>query len=330
MAAETPRETTQDWVSHEVIPGETLLQVAARYGVTKEELLKWNRPLRSRSYLRAREVLKLRPRIAAPVREQAAYQVQRGDSISKISRELGVSQKDLKFWNRKVLTKPLRPGMVLHYYRDRPGESPVGPATARPTFQVRPGGYAVGHPNRGRLRNGVQLPESEHYRIAKAEHAFGTSHTILQLQTAIMDFRARSSYEGELVVGAISREGGGRLRPHKSHQNGRDADVRLPKLVGVPRNKEPSLEEIDWPAAWRLVEAFLATGEVEYIFLEYGRQRRLVQAARASGADAKWLEEVVQFPRSSRANVGVVRHEKGHTSHIHVRFKCGPEHGACE
>jgi murein endopeptidase len=230
--------------------------------------------------------------------------------------------------------------MVLHYYRDLPVQSPVGPAAARPTFQVlpgqvrpgqvRPGGHAVGHPNRGRLRNGVPLPESEHYRIAKAEHAFGTSHTILQLQTAITDFRARSAYEGELVVGAISREGGGRLRPHKSHQNGRDADVRLPKLAGVPKNKEPGPDEIDWPAAWRLVEAFLATGEVEYIFLEYGRQRRLVQAAHAAGADAKWLDEVVQFPRSSRANVGVVRHEKGHTSHIHVRFKCGPEHGACE
>ncbi len=39
---------------------------------------------------------------------------------------------------------------------------------------------------------------------------------------------------------------------------------------------------------------------------------------------------MLQYPEKGGHNNGVVRHQKGHTAHIHVRFACAPNETRCE
>src|SRR5690606_23507242 len=177
----------------------------------------------------------------------------------------------------------------------------------------------------------LQLPDNEQlYTRLRPEEAYASSHTIATLQLAIARWRRDSGYTGKLIVAAISKQGGGRLSPHKSHQSGRDADVRMPVVKGVKGSLAENPSQVDWKATWALVHALLDTGQIQYIFLSYDRQRHLYKAAKRAGATDEELEAWIQYPRPNHSNNGVVRHAKGHNAHIHVRFHCAENESRCE
>jgi transposase-like protein len=190
-------------------------------------------------------------------------------------------------------------------------------------------GRSVGTPTRGRLLGGVQLPEQPAlYTIRNPENSYGTSLAVATLQTALADFRQDSGYDRELVVCDMSRERGGRFRPHRSHTSGRDVDIRLPLRQGLPDGTIPVLaSQVDWDAAWRLVKSLIDTGQVRYVFLARPRQKPLYDAARRAGESQASLETLIQYPRRKLA--AVVRHSAGHVKHIHVRFRCAPDETQC-
>ena len=203
-----------------------------------------------------------------------------------------------------------------------------------------------GSPHRGRLRHGVRMPlNPELYLVRRPEYAYGSSNTVQYLQLAIAKFRKRSAYRGPIVISDISRQRGGRNRPHRSHQSGRDVDVWLPLQSdqwgitcrgGVPSGATQvdfehfaakRMREIDWQASWELMKALLRTGQVEKIFLSRSRQRQLYRAAQADGFDSHALEELIQYPGRSRE--AIIRHVPGHDKHAHVRFRCSPFEPRC-
>jgi len=332
-ADDEKRETERKWVKHTVVPGERLKDIAARYGVTVAELKRWNKKLIPKSgWIFANRELSVYARQFPPPREKILYFVKKGDTWAKIADAHNVREKQLRRWNRKV-PRRFKAGQKLVIYTN-PVELPEprqpGEPEPLPVFRVKRGGLAVGKPNRGRLVGGVELPDSDLYTKRKPDESWGTSHAILQIQRAIAAFRRDTGYEGRLEIGAISRKNGGRFRPHASHQTGRDVDIRLPVLPGVPKGKNPKMDEIDWKASWGLVKAFIDTGEVEYIFLEYNRQRRLYEAARAAGAGDEELRTILQYPRGRHTNNGIVRHSEGHVVHMHVRIRCASGNSRCE
>jgi murein endopeptidase len=243
-----------------------------------------------------------------------------------------VREDDLRAWNKKV-PRAFKAGQKLVVWTNpRPtvtsSISTTGPRPL-PVFDVPRGGYSMGLPNRGRLVDGVQLPDTDDYDVRRPEEAWGSSHTILNIQTALASFRRDSGYDGKIIVGAISKKSGGRFRPHRSHQSGRDVDIRLPKKKGADlRSDDP--DDIDWVASWKMIKAFIDTGQSEYIFLDYSRQRRLLNAAKAAGASAEELEKSIQYPRGRHANLGIVRHNEGHLIHIHVRIACPKDQSRCQ
>ena len=330
----TPSERT--WVTHTILYGETYDDLTMRYGVSKKEILRWNKKrLGEKKWLIAGRKLRIYARRTPPPREKITYVVQKGDTFNKLANKFGVRPEQIRHWNRrsKGKGKKLYVGSTLTLWADPdPAVSTVStPQDGEiPEFRVRAGGCAKGAPNRGRLVGGVQLPTSDDYTLRNPERSYGTSHAVLQIQRALADFRLRSGYRGEILIADMSRKAGGRLRPHRSHQTGRDADIRLPKLEGIPRGKTPTMDEIDWRATWHMIAAFVDTGEVEYIFLDYRRQRRLYKAAQAMGVPSARLREVMQYPDGSHAKHGVVRHAKGHTIHIHVRIKCATDDPTCK
>lgn len=316
-------------VQHVVVPREGIHEIAVRYGVSTKQIKRWNRLKRSR--LKTGQKLEIRAHRVPPPKEKIVHLVAEGETWGSVAASYRVSTKDLHGWNWQ--TKELGPGTQLTLWYD-PGRpwtvmrklGPVAPAS----FDIRKDGQSVGRPDRGRIKKAVELPERpELYTKRQAGGLWGSSHTIEQLMTAIAVFRHDTGFEGELVIGALSRRGGGRFPPHRSHQSGRDVDIRLPLLPGAVSTHDPHPDEIDWYAAWGFVQALHDLGTVKVIFLDIKLQRRLYEAARVLGVSHDTLREMVQWtPKSGREPI--VRHSRGHTGHFHIRFVCGPDEPRCK
>lgn len=338
------------WIKHEIVPGERLDEIADRYRVRKASLIRWNKldPKRPRIY--AGRQLAVYTKYIPPPQRKISYTVKYGDTWQKIADAHRVDVDLLRIrWNPKV-PRRFKAGQELVIWLDpasdpsllsdmgaagTPG-SAASPASAGtsvraklPLAKVSKGSVSVGRPNRGRLINSIPLPENKQlYTIRKPDEAYGSTHTIHNLQLAIANFRQATGYSGEVVIGAISKKGGGPLRPHSSHQSGRDVDIRLP-LKGKGGSAD-NVSDVDWVATWGLIQALVATGEIQYIFLTSTRQKYLYNAAKRAGASKDMLARIIQYPRKAKTNNGIVRHERGHTAHIHIRFNCAANETRCE
>lgn len=322
----------RSWIKHKVVPRERLEDIEQRYGVSRKELVRWNKRLKKKQWIYAGQVLRIKARRVPPPREKITYVVQKGDRWVEIAKTYNVREADLRYWNRKV-PRAFRVGQKLVVYTNpmevvaEDAASPEDKGTPD-KLRVRSNALSVGKPNRGRLQNGVQLPESDHYTLRDPERSYGSSHAVAVIHDAIAVFRLETGYRGELKIADLSKKGGGRLRPHSSHQSGRDVDIRLPKRKGVSKD-DNSVSAIDWDLSWALVKAFADSGEIEYIFLETVRQKALRRAAQRAGASDEELRRVIQYPSKRGTNKGLVRHAKGHRMHIHVRVKCADGNARC-
>jgi len=331
--------SSRKWITHRIVPRETLDEIGKRYGVSANEITAWNKKS-IQSGLKAGRTLRINARVVPPPREKITYVVQFGDTWAEIATKYNVELGDLRAWNTKV-PKQFRSGQKITVYTNpRPravtqiaqaNDPNVGQpmVPSLPVFDVPAGGVSIGKPTRGRLVNAVQLPESDLYDVRRPDEAWGSSHTVLQVQTAIASFRQQAGYDGKIIIGAISERNGGRFRPHRSHQSGRDVDIRLPKKRGADL-KSDNPADIDWEMSWKMIDAFIDTGEIEYIFLDYSRQKRLYDAARRLGVPSSELAKAIQYPRSRKTNNGIVRHAEGHLVHVHVRVECPDDQARCE
>jgi murein endopeptidase len=163
------------------------------------------------------------------------------------------------------------------------------------------------------------LPPSEHYTIRFPEMAYGTTITIRGIRRALAGFRRDTGFSREITIGAISLAKGRKLPPHKSHQSGRDVDVRLPAMPHALETGPMRSDQVDWYATWALLEAFVRTGDVQVMFLEKRTHKHVRRAAMRLGASDEYIEQVFSF----------VTHQSGHGSHIHVRFRCSEQASSC-
>lgn len=174
------------------------------------------------------------------------------------------------------------------------------------------------------LAQGVKLPPGPGYVVKNEKHAWGTPRTIRLLQEAIRAYTRGGRGGPKVHVGDISRHGGGVFPPHLSHRHGRDIDIGY-VLRGadaeVTRFVTASRENIDVARSWALIEATLASGQVHYVFMDYGLQRILYEHAVSAGLSPQRLSEVFQYPRGEGAPFGLIRHWRGHRNHFHVRFR---------
>ncbi len=295
--------------------GEILSDLAEQYGTAEEDLLRDNPGKLERGRVLTLEATRL-----PPPRQRLKVRTGEGDDWAAIADRYGVRSRDLRAWNPKASRrKRLRSGTSLVMwlpsgaaYYPLPDDATGFPEVPKPSL-----GESVGRPDRGRLVDGVALPAGP-YVIRFDWQKFGSALTVWNLARVLRAFRDETGFEGELFVGAMSRRSGRRLRPHRSHQSGRDVDVRLPAM---PHAKGFKLEvdEVDWHASWALVDAFVRTGDVQVIFLERKLRRRLKRAGLAFGASDERIARVM----------GSVRHSPGHTAHVHVRFECAASESKC-
>jgi penicillin-insensitive murein endopeptidase len=176
----------------------------------------------------------------------------------------------------------------------------------------------------------VELETSPHlaFKESSRETRFGTAELVGLLHRVAA--RVASQAPGaRLHVGDLSREGGGRFGPHRSHRSGRDADlgfylvdaagspVLTPRFHDIRRDgtsrQDPSIR-LDEARTWQLVEALVTDQEapVQFIFLAHHLEERLLAEGRRQGASEELLARVD----------AVIEGDRRHSNHMHVRIYC--------
>lgn len=325
-------EGTRPWVIHRLAPFETVDQVAHRHDVTPEAMRTWN-GLSPDAKPGVGTRVKLKARRVPPPRQRVEYTVQPGDTWWSIAAAHAIDSRELRAANwtaprrltvGETLTLWIDPAVYHWVQSERPAIDDEDVLT-----NIRRGAVGVGPPWDGRLVNGVQIPAGEGWRRKMLPSSYGTTHAVVNLVAALQAFHATSGYERDLLLGSMSRRHGGPLEGHRSHQTGRDLDVRLPLSTEHPPWFPIKPWRVDYQALWKLVAALADTGEIEIIFLDYELQKTLYKAATKLGVDEDTRRRMIQWPRGRAAHSGLVRHSSGHRQHIHVRFRCGPHETEC-
>ena len=320
-------------LSHTVKKGESLKKIARKYKVTIANLQRWNK-MRKRTMIRAGQKLVVYSKVPRRSYRRITYVVKGGDSPIRIARRLA-KKHGLKYLQVKKLLyrhnprkrKRLKKGMVI------PGEKLVlmvrGPQLVS---------KSTGKPQYGRLFNGEVLTDGPGYWVRTAKRSWGANKTIRLLAKVLPRVKRRWPKAPDLMVGDLSREGGGHFPPHASHQNGLDVDIayyHLKTKKGYPRHfKVATPATLDAKKTWYMIKAFMDTDEVDYIFVDYSLLAPLYREAKASWPLGKnkrkrrrqkrkrddWLRRNFQYPRKRSDTRGTIRHCPAHKNHIHIRF----------
>lgn len=296
---------------HVIEPGEHLGLIAGRYGVLSDDLIALNPTLADNpNHIRAGQKLAVCPEL--PPREvvELVHQVGPGETFNAIAYANNLSPAELLGMQDGPLVDPnkLRVGDKLAI---------VTVGEILPGFEPEP-------PQPGKLVNSRKLPTHNAYTIKRAHHVYGTPRTVKLIGQVIDSYQRRAPGGPKLRIGDISKDGGGPLNGHLSHQEGRDLDIGLVlqgKLADRLHFSGAAADTIDLERTWALVEAFIATGEVRCIFLDYQVQKLLYNYAKQNGVSQRKLDEYFQYPRGGGRNHGIIRHWRGHENHLHVRFR---------
>jgi len=295
---------------HEVVPGEWLAEIASRYGVRQRELARLNKRVRNNpDYLRLGDVIRVCPEIAPRRRSRIQHTVQPGQTFASIAKRYHLNPRQLKSFQRGKLGNPddLRPGQKLVVWKD---------GSIVSAFRTD---KAAG----GSLPSGIQLPPGRHYSIKSARLAWATPRTVRVLQKGIAKYRARQPRAPKIHIGDLSKKGGGRFPPHKSHRTGQDVDlayVLKGAHAGEGRFRRVTRKNIDLKRTWALIRAFLSTDAVRYMFVDYRIQGWLYDYAKKRGVRRSELDELFQYPRGKARAYGIIRDDPGHDDHLHIRF----------
>ena len=168
-----------------------------------------------------------------------------------------------------------------------------------------------------------QLKPGPGFRLKDKRHAWGQRMTLRHLRQTFAAYRKTFPKRPDIVVHDISQRWGGRFRPHLSHRTGADVDIRLALKKHTDKYVRASPRTLNLETTWFLISTLINTGDVAFIFLDHRLQRALYRYARKRGVKKEVLSEVFQYPRRRRLRRGIVRHERGHADHIHVRFSRG-------
>ncbi|HVU00117.1 MAG TPA: penicillin-insensitive murein endopeptidase [Polyangiaceae bacterium] len=183
------------------------------------------------------------------------------------------------------------------------------------------GPLSIGSPARGALRNGVQMPEGPLWHVVEPARSYGAPEAIASIGRAIETVARELPGGPVLYVGQLSAEHGGYLRPHRSHQSGRDVDLGYYYQGGTGWYARANAKNLDRPRTWALVRALASDPNVEAIFIDRSVQLLLREYALSQGVDRTELDEKI-FEGTKRGRPTLVRHEWGHLTHLHVRFRC--------
>ncbi|ATB33836.1 penicillin-insensitive murein endopeptidase [Melittangium boletus] len=176
------------------------------------------------------------------------------------------------------------------------------------------GSISVGFVHSGRMVNSVQFPPGEEWIVVSPERTWATQETIDAVIRAIREVRAEHPKAPRLRVNQISSQDGGYMRPHKSHQSGRDVDLGFYYPTEEPIRVRERERHIDLELNWALIKALVVHTDVQMILVDKRVQKVLREYALTHGEDPKWVDSLFL------GNSPLIKHARGHRDHFHVRF----------
>jgi LysM repeat protein len=318
-------------IQHTVIPAETVEEIALRYDVPINSVMRWN-GIDESTPLEPGRVLEIKTSKAPLAQQQLTYRPDKVESWSSLAKRFDVPVSKLQAYNAHIDSDVIKPGMELTIWVD-PKPLKKKADVQIPEFTVRSTAISIGAPQNGKIEDAIQFPPNDKlYKRRNPQIMWCAAHMAENLQRAIASFRYTYDFEGEIVVADMSHQRGGPFHPHKSHQAGRDVDIWLPSLKGVyqpshikeGKERRPYADEADWFALYGFLKALHETGEVQAVFLAYELHDRVYKAAKLMGASDEELSAMIAYPRGAHFRGALLQHSAGHDRHIHVRFKCGP------
>lgn len=181
------------------------------------------------------------------------------------------------------------------------------------------GSISVGTSSAGRLFNPVPMPEGEHWFIKDPDGTYGTQETVDALARVITHVAEKFPDSPQLYIGHISSPTGGYLKPHGSHQAGRDADIGY--YYTTPRKSASELaseKNLDLDRTWELIRALVTQADIQWIFSDSSVIKLIKEHALSLGEDPEWIDSIFGGPLSKER--ALVIHVGGHATHLHVRF----------
>lgn len=177
------------------------------------------------------------------------------------------------------------------------------------------GSMAVGFVHSGRLVNAKRFPQGPDWLVVSPEVAWATEETVNYLADAIREVRAQFPNAPPLRVNGMSNKDGGYLRPHKSHQNGRDVDVGFYYPTVDPIRERERERYINVPLNWAFLRALVTKTDVQMVLVDRRVRQVIYDYALAAGEDKAWLDSMF-----NDGPTGIIRHARRHRDHFHIRF----------
>jgi len=166
----------------------------------------------------------------------------------------------------------------------------------------------------------IHLANAPGLHVRTPRRAWGTPLTITRLREIFAAYHAEFPKAEPVWIHDMSHERGGKLKPHISHRDGRDVDIRLVLNRPSKYYVRARPRTLDLERTWFILKKLVDTGDVQHIFLDKRLQRALDRYALEHGATPEQLRDIFQVPWR-RGGKPVIRHWPGHDDHMHVRFK---------
>ena len=207
-------------------------------------------------------------------------------------------------------------GQILRHPLDDWTQEQIEAALAKDPESL--GSMSIGYAHSGALFNGVQMPPGDAWELVNADRAWGTRETVDNLTHCLKRVALLHPGAAKMYIGHLSSRRGGHLSPHKSHQCGRDVDISYYYLPGQEKwYATARASNLDRERTWAFVRTLVIDTDVELILMDRSVQRLVRQFAIARGEDREWIDRLFD---GAGGVPPLIRHAKGHATHLHVRF----------
>ncbi len=183
---------------------------------------------------------------------------------------------------------------------------------------------------RGHITNATQLTTNLGDSVANSgrRHSqYGSGLLTKTLEFTTREF-SRLHPGVPVCINDLSRDSGGRLSGHGSHQNGLDVDISFPS-TGSDCQRSPftNWRTLDGPddsfrqKNWDLLKLLISTERVNILFVDRAFAEALCRHAKKPSTNTTKAERNKIFKK--------LKHWDGHTKHYHVRMTCNTQNEGC-
>lgn len=184
---------------------------------------------------------------------------------------------------------------------------------------------SIGKAKKGRLLFGHKMKSAFGLWVMEPEDSYTSYEVALTLYALNALVRRAHPGGADLMVLDIAQESGGRFKPHRTHQNGADVDLRY-YLKSVPPNDHDKrfvhASKLDLPRMWTFLRLVKYYDLVELMFIDHRLQKSIYEyGLKKLEMTKSELAQYLSYPSKGKRGSGFIQHIKNHYHHLHIRIK---------